>query len=119
MLEGRSAHSYVFGFRGIGYTGRCIPAIRRLVSTWYATLLGRVLETKPSTTCGAGIVGRAVLYGIFGTAAGNVGSHFLRDLLHCVIIAAVLVNLYVNGGMSIMWRVDSGCSVTCPVVRGQ
>ena len=63
MLEGRFAHSYVFGFRGIGYTGRCIPAIRRLVSTWYATLLGRVLETKPSTTCGAGIVGRAVLYG--------------------------------------------------------
>ena len=108
MLEGRSAHSYVFGLRGIGYTGPLQSGPPSSSLNLVRNTTGRVLETKPNTTCGAGIVGRSVLYEIFGTAASYVGSHFLRDLLHCVIIAAVLVNLYVDEGMSIMCCVDSG-----------
>ena len=108
MLEGRSAHSYVFGFRGIGYTGP-------LQSGHPSSSLNLVRNT---TGEGVGNKTQHYVWGwhrrpcrsgrFFGTAAGTVGSHFLRDHLHCVIIAAVLVNLYVDDGMSIMCCVDSG-----------
>ena len=65
MLEGRSAHSYVFGFRGIGYTGPLqsgppSPSLNLVRNT-----TGRVLETKPNTNCVGGIGGRAIMYEIF------------------------------------------------------
>ena len=64
------------------------------------------------------IVGRAVPFCASGDERLKVYAASIRELLHCVIIDAVLVNPYADDVMRIMCCFELGFSVSWPVERG-